>query len=284
MDGRDWDAVVHTSGYVPAVVGDAARAVSGRAGAYVFFSTVSVYPDWPQQGVSEDSPVYDCTPDVGGSAEDEANWSAAQYGAYKAGCERAATDAFDGRALVLRPGVILGPHEDVGRLTWWLNRIAAGGCVLAPGDPGREIQPIDIRDLVAFTLDRLDDATEGTFNVAAPIGHATFAAMLGECVAVTGSDADLTWVDDKFLLDQGVRQWTETPLWRTHPGTWQVATDRAHASGLRCRPTADTVRDIWAWLSAGQGPTAYGRQTHHGLAPDRKRQLLDFWEEPSHQA
>ncbi|MQA88140.1 MAG: NAD-dependent epimerase/dehydratase family protein [Streptosporangiales bacterium] len=284
VEGHDWDAVVDTSGYVPAVVGDATRALSGRAGSYLFFSTVSVYPGWPQEGVSEDSPVYDCAPDVGGTAEDEANWSAAQYGTHKAGCERAVTEGFDGRALVLRPGVILGPYENVGRLTWWLTRIAAGGTVLVPGDPGRPIQPIDIRDLIGFTLDRLEAETAGTFNVAAPIGHATFGGMLDACVEVTGSDAHLVWVDDGFLLDLGVRQWTEIPLWRTHPGTWRIATDRAQASGLACRPIGDTVHDTWAWLSAGQGPAAYGRQAHHGLAPDKERQLLALWAERTEQA
>lgn len=279
VSGREWDAVVDTSGYVPAVVGHAARALSGRAGAYLFFSTVSVYPDWPQEPVSEDSRVYDCAPDAAGTAEDEANWSAAQYGAYKAGCERAVAGTFGGQLLSLRPGVILGPHENVGRLTWWLSRIAAGGRVLAPGNSDREIQPVDIRDLTAFALTCLEAGVTGTFNVTAPVGHGTFGGMLGACVDTTGSGAQLEWVDDAFLLAHGVRQWTEIPLWRTHPGTWRVDASRAVASGLRCRSIATTVADTWKWLSEGQKPTAYDRQTHHGLAPDKEGRLLNLWAE-----
>src|SRR6266545_626178 len=151
--GRSWDVVVDTSGYVPRVVGNAARALLGLAGRYVFLSTISVYPDWPANGVSEASPVYECSPDAGGSAADEASWSATQYGTYKAGCERAVAEVFGDRALVLRPGVILGPQENVGRLTWWLRRIARGGRVLGPGSPDRSIQPIDVRDVASFALD-----------------------------------------------------------------------------------------------------------------------------------
>jgi 2'-hydroxyisoflavone reductase len=276
--GRSWDVVVDTSGYVPRVVGDAARALVGRAGQYVFLSTMSVYPDWPAKGVSEASPVYEGSPDTGGSAADEASWSATQYGSYKAGCERAVIEAFGDWALVLRAGVILGPHENVGRLTWWLRRIARGGRVLGPGDPDRPIQPIDVRDVVKFTLDLAESNRAGVFNVAAPKGHATFGSMLGHCAHTTGSDIKVVWVDDGFLVEHGVRQWTEIPLWRVHEGTWNVDTTIARAAGLTCRPLAGTVRDTWTWMNEDGGPAPYGRQEHHGLSPERERQLLALWE------
>lgn len=278
VTGREWDWVVDTSGYVPKVVGDAARLLSDRAGAYVFFSTVSVYPAWPTEPVSEESPVYECAPEASGTAEDEATWTAAQYGAYKAGCERAVVDAFNGRVTVLRPGVILGPHENVGRLTWWLRRIERGGRVLAPGDATKPIQPVDIRDLAAFTLKCLEKRTAGTFNVVAPQGQATFGQMLDACVAETGSGAELTWVDDDFLIDHQVRQWTEIPLWRTPPGTWSVNTTRAAHAGLTCRPIEDTVRGTYGWLSKSGDPAAYDRQAHHGLSQEKERELLEIWD------
>jgi nucleoside-diphosphate-sugar epimerase len=282
--GREWDWVVDTSGYVPAVVGEAARVLAGRAGAYLFLSTISVYPGWPEKPVSEASTVYDCDPQTEGSAEDEATWSAAQYGAYKAGCEQAVDDAFDGRISVLRPGVILGPQENVGRLTWWLNRIKRGGEILAPGRPGRAIQPIDIRDLVAFALHCLATETAGTFNTTAPVAHATFGSMLDACVTATGAEPALTWVEDDFLLQREVRQWTEIPLWRTHPGTWQVDSTRARDAGLRCRPLNQTVMDTWEWMLRQGGPSAYARQQQHGLQPEKERQLLAEWRVSSGQA
>ncbi|WP_204289612.1 NAD-dependent epimerase/dehydratase family protein [Microbispora amethystogenes] len=278
VQGREWDWVVDTSGYVPQVVGNAARLLSDRAGAYVFLSTISVYPGWPAEPVDEDSAVYDCPPDAAGTAEDEANWSAAQYGAYKAGCERAVQEAFEGRVTVLRPGVILGPQENVGRLTWWLRRIAQGGRVLAPGQPAKQIQPVDIRDLTAFTLSCLQRGTTGAFNVTAPRGHATFGEMLEACRTVTGSQAEFAWVDDAFLVEHDVRQWTEIPLWRTPLGTWEVGAAAAAAAGLTCRPIAATVRDTHLWLTETNGPLSYGRQAHHGLSRQREHELLEAWD------
>jgi nucleoside-diphosphate-sugar epimerase len=277
VNARRWDAVIDTSGYVPAVVGSAAHILSSRASTYVFMSTVSVYPDWPNEGVSENSLVYDCAPDVTGTAKNSATWPAAHYGSYKAGCERAVAAAFNGRVLILRPGVILGPHENVGRLTWWLSRIAAGGRVLAPGDKQRTIQPIDVRDLAEFTVLCVETGVAGTFNVTAPIGHATFGGLLDSCVDETGSDSELEWVDDAFLLANGISQWTEIPLWRTYPGTWRVDSGGALASGLRCRPVSATVADTWQWLSAGHRPVPSARQSHHGLDRDNEAHLLALW-------
>lgn len=282
--GRSWDVVVDSSGYVPRVVGDAARALVGCAERYVFLSSISVYPDWPAKGISEASSVYECSPDTGGSAADEATWSAIQYGTYKAGCERAVVEIFEDRALVLRPGVILGPHENVGRLTWWLGRIASGGRALGPGDPARSIQPIDVRDVAKFALDLAESGRAGTLNVTAPKGHTTFGSMLAHCAQATGSHSELVWVEDEFLVEHGVRQWTEIPLWRVHEGTWDVDTTMARAAGLTCRPLAETVRDTWAWMGEGGGPAPYGRQAQHGLSPERERQLLALWEAQADQS
>ncbi len=277
VTGRSWDVAMDTSGYVPRVVGNAARALVARAGGYVFVSTISVYPGWPARGVSEASQVYECSPDTDGSAADEASWSAPQYGSYKAGCERAVAEVFDTRALMLRPGVILGPHENVGRLTWWLGRIARGGRVLGPGNPDRSIQPIDVRDVAEFALDLAESGRAGAFNVAAPKGHATFGSMLADCAYATGSDNELVWVDE-FLVEHGIRQWTEIPLWRVHKGIWDVDTTMARAAGLTCRPLAETVLDTWAWMGEGARPARDGRQAQHGLSPERERQLLALWE------
>lgn len=269
-----WDVVIDTSGYVPAVVGAAAATLSEVAGAYIFVSTVSVYPEWPAAPVSEDSPVYAGDPSVAGTAADEANWSAAQYGAYKRGCEMAVLHKFSGLAIVMRPGVILGPGENVGRLTWWLRRIASGGDVLAPAPPDQFIQPVDVRDLAAFILNLAASPKAGVFNVAAPHGHATFQGMLEGCRQATGSDASIVWAPPDFLTAYEVREWTELPLWRTPAGTWAVNVDRAISVGLHCRPMSETVADTWRWLNALGGPAAYGRQAHHGIDPAKETDLL----------
>src|SRR5450755_721537 len=178
------------------------------------------------------------------------------------------------RSMVLRPGVVLGPREYVGRLPWWLRRVAAGGRVLAPGTPGRSIQPVDVRDLAAFALKGTGQGISGAYNVAAPIGAETFEGMLRACAEVTGSDAEFVWVADEQLVALGVRQWSEMPLWRAFPGTWQVSAAAALAAGLSCRPLAATVADTWSWLQySGDNPDEK-RAAEIGMSSDRERQIL----------
>jgi nucleoside-diphosphate-sugar epimerase len=276
---RTWDAVVDTSGYVPRVVGAGAHVLADHADRYLFVSTVSVYEDWPVKPLTEESPVLECPADAGPEfGADDPRGYPTQYGFQKAGCERSVKEAFGGHGLVLRPGVILGPYEYVGRLPWWLHRVARGGRVLAPGTPERQIQPIDVRDVAGFMVQGLAGGVTGTFNVAAPIGHATYDSLLSDCIEVTGSAAELVWVDDEFLLRHGVQQWTEIPLWRTYAGTWRVAADRAEGAGLRCRPLGETVRDTWAWLVEGGGAVLHERQAEHGITRDKEAQLLTAWE------
>jgi 2'-hydroxyisoflavone reductase len=239
LDDGEWDVVVDTSGYEAAHVDRLARLLAGRIGHYVFVASCNVYPAWPEEPVDEDSPVWE-------SGED--------YGAQKAASERALEAALSGRVATVRAGLICGPHDNVFRLPWWVRRIAAGGRVAAPGDPGRTVQLIDARDLAAWMLDLGERRVAGAFNGTAPPGSATIGEVLEAAVAATGSGAELAWVPDERLQAAGVEPWTELPLWLPEaefPGTWTVGTERAQAAGLRCRPVAETVADVWAWLRAG---------------------------------
>jgi 2'-hydroxyisoflavone reductase len=277
--GRSWDAVIDTSGQVPRTVAASAKALAGHAGRYVFVSTVSVYQGWPVEPLTEESAVLDCPPEAGPDyGENHPRGYPRRYGFQKAGCERAITTFFPGTTAILRPGVILGPHEYIGRLPWWLRRIAQGCTVLAPGDPARPIQPADVRDVAAFAIVAAGGLT-GAFNVTAPQGHATYGSLLTACQQATGSDADFTWASDEFLLGHGVRQWTEIPLWRVYPGTWNVSSARARAAGLTCRPIHDTVTGTWKWMSAAGTTISHHRQAAIGLDAARERDLLAAWED-----
>lgn len=139
--GREWDAVIDVHGQVPRVVGESVRRLAGRAGSYAYISSISALSDFPERECDESSPLFECAPDAG--PED------GHYGMLKAGCERAVEEGFDGNVLIIQPGLILGPYENVGRLPWWLDRISRGGRVLAPGDPNRAMQVIDVRDIAA---------------------------------------------------------------------------------------------------------------------------------------
>jgi len=275
-----WDAVVDTSGHVPGVVSTAARMLRPAVGRYVYISTVNAYRGWPVEPLTDDSPTYNAVTGTGPvtAGAERGLAPAAEYGQLKAACEQAASREFPaGTCLVLRPGVVVGPYEYVGRLPWLLRRMQAGGPVLAAGDPLRPIQPVDVRDLAAFILRAISSQLGGTANVTAPAGHSTYGELLEACRDVTGGQAELVWVDDQWLAGQDVEQWTEIPLWRTAPGTWAISSARAFGAGLTCRPLRETVADTWDWMGR-EDPVPHERAAEIGLDGGKERELLAAWE------
>src|SRR4051794_13807090 len=226
LQGRSWDAVVDTSGYTPEQLNASAALDIGH---YVFVSTCNVYPDWPDKPVDEDSPTHQ---------------EGRGYGEDKAAAERELPES----AARVRAGLIVGPHDNVFRLPWWVRRVAQGGRVPAPGDPDRPMQIIDARDLANFLLDLAESRTRGTFNGTGPIGQTTMRALLE-----AAGDAELVWIPDDLLEQAEVEPWMELPLWlpARYEGTWRVGTTKAQHAGLRTRAVADTVRDVRVWLENG---------------------------------
>jgi 2'-hydroxyisoflavone reductase len=280
LGGRDWDAVIDTSVLAPVHVAASAAVLAGHVGHYTYVSTLSVYSQRPREPVTEESATFDCAPDAGGDLE------SLGYGVLKSGSERAVTAVFPDRHLIVRPGLIAGPHDDVGRLPWWLARLARGGRVLAPGDPGRPVRLTDARDLAAWMLDSGRRGIAGTVNVPGPRG-ATFGQLIDACLAATqatsGPAAELIWAPDDVLLSAGVQPYTELPMWTPDipelAGTWEASGERAKLAGMRYRPLADTVRDTWGWLSGHASATAkpvedVAQRAGIGLDPARERTIL----------
>ncbi len=262
LEGREWDVVVDTSGYEAEHVARSCAVLAGSGAHLVFVSSINVYPAWPEEAVDEDSPVWHEGDD---------------YGQQKAACERVAEAAMPGRVASVRAGLICGPHDNVFRLPWWVRRIAAGGRVPAPGDPEQPVQLIDARDLAAWMLDLGERRIAGAFNGTAPRGRTTMGEVLEAAVEATGSGAELAWIPDERLLEAGVEPWMELPLWLPARGTWAVGTERAQEAGLRCRPVAETVADVWAWLrDGGEAELDEWRSEHRPrpMSPSRQRELL----------
>ncbi|MGR6318140.1 NAD-dependent epimerase/dehydratase family protein [Micromonospora soli] len=271
LSGGEWDLVVDTWDGAPHAVGAAARALAGAVPHYVYVSSGSVYAPPVEPGVAEEAPT----------VEADAHAGDGDYPRNKAGGERAAVEVFGDRALLARAGLILGPGEDIGRLPWWLQRIARGGEVLAPGPRDLPLQYIDVRDLAAWMLDRGIDGAGGAYNVIGRTGHATMGELLDAALAVTGADATLRWTDPEVLLAAGVEPWNDLPVWipRGHEYRWlqERGVERAYAAGLVCRPVAETVADTWRWLGeVGRVPARAGRPARAavGLDPERERALL----------
>jgi nucleoside-diphosphate-sugar epimerase len=264
LAGREFDAVVDTSGYVPRVVRATLDALAGEPH-YTFVSSISVYADLSQPP-TESSPT-------GVLAEETEDFRSEAYGPLKALCEQAVLERFPD-AFVVRPGLIVGPWDPTGRFTYWPERVAEGGRVLAPAPPDRSVQIIDARDLAAWNVDAIERGLAGTYNAVSPVF--TFEELLESCRRVAGVDAEFVWVEPEVLAEQGVDEWMELPLWLHDPGYAQMLntdSSAALAAGLTIRALDETVADTLAWVRAGEAPT----ETGAGLAREKERQVLDAW-------
>jgi 2'-hydroxyisoflavone reductase len=263
LSGRAFDAVVDTSGYVPRIVRETIDAL-GDVGHYTFVSSISVYAD-VSTPPTESSPVAEL-------GEPTEEWREA-YGELKADCEDVVRERFPA-AFVVRPGLIVGPWDPTGRFTYWPQRFAQGGRVLAPAPPDADAQVIDARDLAAWVVRAAEERLDGTFNaVDRPVPRAT---LFETCRRVAGADSEIVWVDGAFLVEQEVGEWMELPLWLADPsyaGMLSVDPALAFANGLAPRPLEETVRDTLAWVGSGEAPTATGA----GLDRAKEQAVLDTW-------
>jgi 2'-hydroxyisoflavone reductase len=273
-----WDVVVDTCGYLPRDVARMAAALAGRVGRYVFISSVSAYAS-AAQPTPEDAPL---------GRIDDADTSVIDgrtYGPLKALCEAAAVQAIGpAQTVLVRPGLIVGPHDPTGRFTWWPARLARAAAdhqpVLAPGEPQRPLQFIDARDLAAWLLRLADAGAAGAFNAVSPPGFTTWGGLLQSCADAAGVVPTLAWLPDHPLLSQGVQPWMDLPLWLPaegpdaagHAAFMAVPTGRAQASGLVCRPLAQTVADTLAWWRGLPADRQAFAST--GLAPEREAAVL----------
>ncbi|MFF4831344.1 NAD-dependent epimerase/dehydratase family protein [Streptomyces sp. NPDC001315] len=268
----EWDAVVDTWSAAPRAVRDTARLLRGRARRYVYVSSCSVYAWAPPAGYTENAPLVE-----GASADAEQT----DYARDKRGGELAAVAEFGAEHSVLvRSGLILGPYENVGRLPWWLTRIARGGPVLAPGPQDLPLQYVDVRDLAEWVLGAVERELSGPYNLMSRQGHTTMGEFLDACVRATGAAAELRWTDPDVVLGAGIEPWTQLPVWvppetDLHDALHSADVSRALATGLECRPVTETVTDTWTWLRAigGTAPQRPDR-TSKGLDPAVEAKVL----------
>jgi nucleoside-diphosphate-sugar epimerase len=271
-----WDAVIDTWDGAPAAVEASAALLAGSAGWYGYVSSRSVYRWPPATGSDESAPVVEPDPDGG-------------YPAHKRGAELAVLAHFEGRSMLARAGLIVGPYEDTGRLTWWLQRAAAGGSMVAPEPADRVWQLLDARDLAAFMLDAATapTATTGVFNVVCSRDEGvTTGRLIEACLEVTGRHAVPVWVSEDVLQRAGVAEWDGLPGWI--PGGSEAAgmhdcdVSAAQAAGLRCRPIETTVADTWDWLqtlpAASRGLVRAGLP-RRGLSAEQEQAI--WWLNPT---
>jgi nucleoside-diphosphate-sugar epimerase len=266
-DLGEFDAVVDVARH-PSWVRNAVAAYADAH--WVFVSTVNVYADDATPGGTPATlPLVEAIEeDVDLKEHPEA------YGPMKVTCERAVLDG-TASAMVMRPGLIVGPEDPTGRFSYWPRRLAAGGEVLTPGDPADAMQVADVRDLAAWAVTACEQRTTGTYD---GVGRSmALSDLLAQCAAGVDSDVTWTWVDQEFLQGQQVEPWMgpdAIPLWLPRPeydGLGAHDVQPSLDAGLTLRPLADTTRDTLAWLDATpDAPVS-------GITLDRERELLAAW-------
>jgi 2'-hydroxyisoflavone reductase len=266
--GATWDAVVDTSAYVPAIAATSAAALRGRAGRYVFISSISVY-DLSQATLNESSPTPELAP---GASRDVT--VPETYGPLKLLCEREVSTAFGAdRTLIVRPGLIVGPYDPTDRFTYWPVRFARGGDILVPNDLDAQSPLIDVRDLAAFVVDAIEAGQRGVVNTAGAPAM-TLRAVFDACAATSTVPSRIVPVDLAKLRELGIEEWSDLPAWVApgsgHDGMRNIDPSRALAMGLRHRSLTETATDTlrWARQERGTEPLAAG------LAPEREAAAL----------
>lgn len=272
LEGRHWDAVVDTSGYVPRIVRKSARLFARQSDHYIFISSLSAYADISKAGIEEDAPLAKLDND---SIEDV---SGDTYGVLKAACEREVIEAMTDRALIVRPGLIVGPNDQSDRFTYWPHRIGRGGEILAPGRPDREVQFIDVRDLGEWLVRMVENQVHGIFNTVGPAAPLTMKQLLDAGRKALSRYATLTWVDDDFLLKKHVDPWIDLPLWLPDSdsesgGMFQVLARKALANGLTFRSIEETFKDTYEWDARRPA----NHEWRAGLSIDRENDILRSW-------
>ena len=285
LQGRRWDAVVDTSGFLPRAVRAAAEVLFPSVDRYIFISSVSAYADVSVSGIDETAPLATLTSDQLAEANQVDSSSASaitlgkMYGGLKALCELAAESVLPNRVLIIRPGLIIGPHDYTDRFTYWVMRVARGGEVLAPGRPGRFVQLLDVRDLAEWVVTMIERQATGIYNANGLPNNLTMEGLLKECKMASDSDASFTWVSDDLLLQERVAPWSELPLWMPEEaaphfkGFMFINCEKAVAAGLSFRHLSETIRDTLTWRETN----LLNEELKAGLDRDKEQRLLRKW-------
>jgi 2'-hydroxyisoflavone reductase len=265
-----WDATIDVCAYFPRQVRSLANALGGRGGTYVLISSVSAYS--PSVPADYDESAALATVDDPAATE----VTNENYGGLKVACEQLSVEIFGPDTTIIRPTYVIGPYDRSYRFTWWVDRLAGGGTVLAPGDPNDPIQLIDARDQAAFVVSLLERSVTGTFHTVNPAPPFGFGQMLEAIAAeVAPPGTSLVWVPSDFLLASGV-DGAALPLWGEGEGDAanlsRANPAAAFAAGLVPRPLRETVADIRAEDRVpGTGRPGIG------IPAEREAQLLALW-------
>jgi nucleoside-diphosphate-sugar epimerase len=266
LDG-EWDAVVDVA-RTPSWVADSLDALADRAPHWTFVSSISVYADHSTPGGSPDT-----LPLLPPITEDVEQDTPEKYGSSKVACEQT-VQARAREALVVRPGLIIGPGDPSGRFSYWPDRLAEGGDVLAPESPDRDTQAIDVRDLAAWIVTCAEQRVTGVYDATGEVMR--LGDLVDAVVAAVGGETRVVWATADFLLERDVAYWSgprSLPLWLPEESRGMTSHDvsAALAAGLTTRPIGETAVDTLTWLRSEEDAP------RTGLTRAEEQDLLGDW-------
>jgi 2'-hydroxyisoflavone reductase len=268
LSGCSWDVVIDSCGYVPHEVQTSADALKSGCDLYAFISTGAVYKDKSRTGITEEDALLEL------DDFDTQEMVPEKYGELKAGCESVVQEVFSDKSLIIRPGLVVGPHDPTDRFTYWPVRVEAGGRILAPGNPRRPVQFIDVRDLADWTVSMVERKAVGIYNAIGPDYSLSMSQLLEDCKFVSASDAEFAWISDEELQRQNVDRWTDLPLWIPENGEERGFlsrnNSRAIAAGLRFRALRETIADTLQWWHRERA----GADLKAGISREREAQIF----------
>lgn len=240
-----WDVVIDTCGYVPRLVRQSVDYLKDKAHTYLFISTISVYAEAKEPGQDEDGPLAT----LADSTTEVIDWET--YGGLKVLCEEAVREGFGDRALLVRPGMIVGPYDKTDRFTYWFRRAGKGGKMLSLCERDEPVQFIDGRDLAAFCIHLLDAKTHGVFNATGPDFNMTWGDIFDEAALQANTSYEIVRPTDAWIEEKGIEVGKSFPAqFRSRDGfdaMYQLSVQRGIENGLRFRGLAEVVRDTLAW-------------------------------------
>lgn len=269
LRGREWDAVIDTCGYYPRQVRALLAALSGQPH-YTFVSSATAYADHSHAGLTESSPLSDPLMDDAITTITGEN-----YGPLKSACESVAGEG----ALLIRPGIIVGPHDPTGRFAYWVRRFGAPDEFLAPGDGDVPLQIIDARDLAEWMLGLIEQRMVGALNAVGPERPLSFKQFIAVGVAAMGKAARPIWVHEAALVAEKVEGWGKLPLWISaaetrFAGLYRIDGRKAWNNGLTHRDLAETIRDCADYEASLTNPKVIGLSREEELAVlDKTREI-----------
>ncbi|MEI5906981.1 SDR family oxidoreductase [Bacillus spongiae] len=272
---KEWDVVIDTCGYTPEIVSKSVEILSNKVGQYIFISSGSVYKNlFHEDEINEESEIVTLSKEELDSVTEEKSgrFNQEYYGPLKYLSEQEVIKKMDGKCLIVRSGLIVGPNDSTDRFTYWPYRVSLGGNILAPDNEERKVQFIDVRDLAKWIILMAEKNETGIFNVTGPKRKLSMGELLHSCKRVLNTDANFVWASKDFLVAQNVQPWIELPLWVPTDSDYGMNFEKAIEKGLEIRPISDTIRDTFAW---NQNRKLESRRA--GLSLEREKDILKEW-------